>query len=106
VPGGSSIPGRFVPLYIDWPPGLCKGPGTLFKPGQLIKAISMEVYELAKTEIVKSVCDLCSSGCGVLITLKDGKPDKITGDPESPPNRGGLCKIGLASLEYKAGTGA
>jgi anaerobic selenocysteine-containing dehydrogenase len=60
----------------------------------------MEFYEMAKTEIVKSVCDLCSSGCGVLITLEDGKPDKITGDPESPPNRGELCKIGLASLEY------
>jgi anaerobic selenocysteine-containing dehydrogenase len=55
---------------------------------------------LAKTEIVKSVCCLCPAGCGVLITLDDGKPVEIKGDPESPPNRGGLCKIGLASLEY------
>lgn len=55
---------------------------------------------MTKTEIIHSACGLCSVGCGVLITLKDGKPDEITGDPESPPNRGGLCKIGLASLEY------
>jgi anaerobic selenocysteine-containing dehydrogenase len=51
-------------------------------------------------QVVRSVCGLCSGGCGVLITLQDGKPVEIKGDPESPPNRGGLCKIGLASLEY------
>jgi len=49
---------------------------------------------------VKSACGLCSSYCGVLITLKDGKAVEIKGDPDSPPNQGGLCKIGLASLEY------
>jgi anaerobic selenocysteine-containing dehydrogenase len=52
------------------------------------------------TEVVKSVCGLCAGSCGVLITLEGGKPVMIKGDPESPPNRGGLCKIGLASLEY------
>jgi anaerobic selenocysteine-containing dehydrogenase len=57
-------------------------------------------YEMAETEIVKSVCCLCSGSCGVLISLEAGKPVEIQGDPESPPNRGGLCKIGLASLEY------
>lgn len=51
-------------------------------------------------QVVKSVCGLCSGSCGVLISLQDGKPVEIKGDPESPPNRGGLCKIGLASLEY------
>ncbi len=38
--------------------------------------------------------------CGVLVTLEDGKAVEIKGDPESPLNQGGLCKIGLASLEY------
>jgi len=36
----------------------------------------------------------------VLITLEDGKPVKIQGDPDSPPNMSGLCRIGLAALEY------
>jgi anaerobic selenocysteine-containing dehydrogenase len=53
-----------------------------------------------ETEIVKTVCCLCSGNCGVLISLEAGKPVEIKGDPESPPNRGALCKIGLASLEY------
>lgn len=55
---------------------------------------------MAGTEAVKSVCGLCLGGCGVLITLKDGKPVEIQGDPESPVNKGGLCKIGRAALEY------
>lgn len=50
--------------------------------------------------IVKSVCDLCSRGCGVLIEVKDGKPAKIEGDPDSPVNKGYLCIKGLASLDY------
>jgi anaerobic selenocysteine-containing dehydrogenase len=50
--------------------------------------------------VVKSVCGLCTGSCGVLVTLKDGKAVEIQGDPESPPNRGDLCRIGLASLEY------
>ena len=55
---------------------------------------------MATIQIVKSACGLCSAYCGVLVTLKDGKAVEIKGDPESPPNQGGLCKIGLASLEY------
>ena len=50
--------------------------------------------------IVKSACGLCSLTCGVLVTLEDGKPVEIKGDPESPLNQGSLCSIGLASLEY------
>ena len=55
---------------------------------------------MAGTEIVQSACGLCSAGCGVLITLQDGQPVSIKGDPESSPNSEGLCKIGFASLEY------
>ncbi len=55
---------------------------------------------MTKTEIIKSTCCLCNGCCGVLITLQDGEPVGIKGEPESPSNQGGLCKIGLASLEY------
>ena len=55
---------------------------------------------MATIQIVRSVCGLCMCNCGVLVTLEDGKAVKIKGDPESPLNQGGLCKIGLASLEY------
>jgi len=55
---------------------------------------------MAITRIIKSTCGLCIGYCGVLVTLKDDKAVEIKGDPESPPNQGGLCRIGLASLEY------
>ncbi len=50
--------------------------------------------------IVRSTCEWCNTGCGILIYLKDGKPIRVKGDPDSPVNRGALCVKGMASLEY------
>src|SRR4030065_380276 len=56
---------------------------------------------VAVDEILRSTCDLwCGSGCGVLGHMKDGKPVKVEGDPEHPVNKGALCPIGRASLEF------
>jgi len=55
---------------------------------------------MAKPRVVKSVCGLCVGNCGVLVTLEEGRAVGIKGDPESPLNRGALCPIGRASLEY------
>jgi len=55
---------------------------------------------MAVTRVVKSVCGLCAGNCGVLVTVENGKAVAIRGDPESPLNRGALCPIGQASLEY------
>ena len=51
-------------------------------------------------QVVKSTCDICSAGCGVLIYVENGKPVRIEGDPSSPINKGAICAKGLASLEY------
>lgn len=56
--------------------------------------------KMKKTEVVKSTCGFCGSCCGMLITLEDGKPVKVKGDPDNPSNRGGLCKVGEAALDY------
>jgi anaerobic selenocysteine-containing dehydrogenase len=58
------------------------------------------VRAMAATQVVKSVCGLCMGNCGVLVTVEEGKAVDIRGDPDSPPNRGALCPIGRASLEY------
>lgn len=55
---------------------------------------------MGEHEEVKSVCGLCNACCGVLIELEEGRPVRVKGNPESPSNRGGLCKIGRAALEY------
>ena len=50
--------------------------------------------------VVKSACELCNAGCGVLVYLKDGKPIRVEGDPDNPVNRGAICIRGRNSLEY------
>jgi len=50
--------------------------------------------------VIRSTCGLCTGNCGVLISLENGRAVEIRGDPESPHSKGGLCRIGLASLEY------
>ena len=42
-------------------------------------------------EIVRTVCEGCMSGCGVLVHKENGKVTKIAGDPDHPQNRGRLC---------------
>jgi anaerobic selenocysteine-containing dehydrogenase len=51
-------------------------------------------------QVVKSTCNLCHTGCGILVHLVDGKAVKVEGDPDAPFNKGILCAKGLASLEY------
>ena len=55
---------------------------------------------MATQEVIKSTCDLCSGGCGMLIYLENSKPIRVEGDPESPISKGVLCTKGLASLDY------
>ena len=55
---------------------------------------------LMKNETVKSVCDLCARGCGVLIEIENGTPIKVSGDPDCPVNKGTLCIKGYASVVH------
>ncbi len=38
-------------------------------------------------------------GCGLMVTVRDGRVVKIQGDPDSPVSHGYVCPKGLASLE-------
>jgi anaerobic selenocysteine-containing dehydrogenase len=64
------------------------------------RTVEKSVQVMATPRIVKSVCGLCVGNCGVLVAVEDGKAVGIKGDPGSPLNRGALCPIGQASLEY------
>ncbi len=44
---------------------------------------------------IRTACRGCHGGCGVIVTVRDGKAVKIEGDPASPINRGYLCIKGL-----------
>jgi molybdopterin-containing oxidoreductase family iron-sulfur binding subunit len=46
-----------------------------------------------------STCTECPAGCGVQVTIKDGRPTKLDGLPTHPVGGGALCVRGQASLE-------
>ncbi len=57
----------------------------------------MEVY--GYDAVVKSHCRMCHGGCGVLVYTRNGRVEKIAGDPDCPINHGTLCSKGLASAQ-------
>ena len=42
---------------------------------------------------------MCHGGCGVLVHVVDGIIRKVTGDPDSPLNKGQLCPKGAAGID-------
>jgi len=46
-------------------------------------------------ETVRTVCEGCMSGCGVLVHRENGRVTKIVGDPDHPQNKGRLCIKGV-----------
>jgi anaerobic selenocysteine-containing dehydrogenase len=53
----------------------------------------------AGATVLKSVCRACHGGCGVHLHVADGRLTRVTGDPDSPLNRGRLCPIGTRTLD-------
>jgi anaerobic selenocysteine-containing dehydrogenase len=54
---------------------------------------------MAKDRVVTTVCGLCHTNCGMKISVKNGRIDKIRGDPDHPANSGALCIKGSATKE-------
>ncbi len=51
------------------------------------------------TEIRPSICRFCLAHCPILVTLEDGRPTKVVGDPEAPLYYGYTCPKGRALPE-------
>ncbi|MBV4539530.1 bifunctional nitrate reductase/sulfite reductase flavoprotein subunit alpha [Pseudomonas vlassakiae] len=49
------------------------------------------------TREVRSVCPYCGVGCGIVMSIDDGKVSKISGDKQHPSNFGRLCTKGLTA---------
>jgi len=41
-----------------------------------------------------TVCPYCSVGCGIIVSVRDGKAINTEGDPDHPINQGSLCPKG------------
>jgi nitrate reductase NapA len=47
----------------------------------------------------KTPCRFCGVGCGLLVSVKNGKAVAVKGDPDSPVNRGLCCVKGYHSIQ-------
>lgn len=45
-------------------------------------------------KIIRSYCGLCHPRCGTLLHIENGQVVKVTGDPDHPITRGGICERG------------
>jgi hypothetical protein len=52
------------------------------------------------TKIIRTMCRNCHGGCGVLVTVKNGKAIEIKGDFDRITNLGYLCPKGRYSISY------
>jgi len=50
--------------------------------------------------VIKTVCGMCHSSCGVNVTVKDGRIVKAAGMPEHLVNKGRLCPKGASIPDY------
>ena len=46
----------------------------------------------------RSTCGDCSVGCGIEVKVREGRPIKLDGSPDSFVSKGGLCATGQASI--------
>ena len=76
-------------------PGVCKLPGPLAKRNWPDKDKYKDV------EKVPGMCQLCSTICGIVGYVKDGRLLKVEGNPNDPNSRGHLCARGQAALNHQ-----
>ncbi len=53
----------------------------------------------------RSVCCHCSARCGVVLTMQEGRPVAVRGDPDHPASKGFICPRGRAAIEYHENPG-
>lgn len=51
---------------------------------------------IGTTQRVPSMCQMCSTACGIIATIRDGRLVGIEGNPEDPNNQGSVCAKGVA----------
>ena len=53
-------------------------------------------------ERIKTICPYCGTGCGLLLSVENGKITGASGDPAHPVNQGELCLKGMYGFEHVA----
>ncbi len=76
-------------------------PGVPRLPGVLADTNWPRLDKYANAKKVPGMCQLCSTVCGIVGYVKDGRILKIEGNPNDPNSRGRLCARGQAALNHQ-----
>lgn len=76
-------------------PGVCKLPGPQAKRNW------PDRNKYKDTTVIPGMCQLCSTVCGIVGHVKDGRLIKIEGNENDPNSRGRLCARGHAGLNHQ-----
>lgn len=85
---------------IPYEKGLFDQPGVCRLPGPQAKRNWPDRNKYKDTEQIPGMCQLCSTVCGIIGHVKDGRLLKIEGNPKDPNSRGKLCARGHAGLNH------
>ena len=56
-------------------------------------------YQDGVPQYFATVCGMCPAGCGLRVRTLNGRAVQVTGNPDHPVSRGGVCARGVASLQ-------
>ena len=82
-------------------PGTEATPGVCMLPGPNKKTRFPDPDKYKDTQQIPGMCQLCSTVCGIIGHVKDGRILKIEGNPNDPNSRGKLCARGQAGLNHQ-----
>ncbi len=68
------------------------------RPGESAIGADGKTGNSSDEMVIPSYCDVCFMGCGINVTVKNGRAVKIEGNPVHPISRGKLCPRGTGGL--------
>ncbi|MCD4715439.1 MAG: molybdopterin-dependent oxidoreductase [Desulfobacterales bacterium] len=54
---------------------------------------------MVKKREIPTLCRMCDHGCGILVSVEEGKPVHVRGNPAHPFNKGWICVKGKSALD-------
>ena len=84
----------------DYETGDGPAPGVCKLPGPKSKRNWPDVNKYKNATKIPGMCQLCSTICGTIGYVKEGRLIKIEGNPNDPNSRGYLCARGHAGLNH------
>lgn len=64
------------------------------------RAISLTETAPSGSRSVNTICSFCGVGCGLTVSLENGRIDKVRGDGSNPYSRGRTCVKGINGWHY------